>query len=147
MAKFGFDDDSVVVIIGSGRRRRHAGGNELCQKGIKVVVPAQKRGDAVQRQLHQRRVEVVRAQLAWLDARTTRQLSRAKDFPGLPAWISARPWVARQPTGAGASLRFQEREFKVRTQYGHIGAPIRWTGRSSCGSSSRGTRRPKTRWA
>lgn len=37
MAKFDFGDDSVVVIIGSG-----AGGgtlaNELCQKGIKVVV-------------------------------------------------------------------------------------------------------------
>ena len=37
MAKFDYSDDSVVVIIGSG-----AGGgtlaNELCQKGIKVVV-------------------------------------------------------------------------------------------------------------
>ena len=37
MAKFDFADDSVVLIIGSG-----AGGgtlaNELCQKGIKVVV-------------------------------------------------------------------------------------------------------------
>ena len=37
MAKFEHSDDSVVVIIGSG-----AGGgtlaNELCQKGIKVVV-------------------------------------------------------------------------------------------------------------
>ena len=37
MAKFETNDDSVVVIIGSG-----AGGgtlaNELCQKGIKVVV-------------------------------------------------------------------------------------------------------------
>ena len=37
MAKFAQTDDSVVVIIGSG-----AGGgtlaNELCQKGIKVVV-------------------------------------------------------------------------------------------------------------
>ena len=37
MANFDFSDDSVVVVIGSG-----AGGgtlaNELCQKGIKVVV-------------------------------------------------------------------------------------------------------------
>ncbi|MGA7813478.1 FAD-dependent monooxygenase, partial [Caballeronia sp.] len=37
MAKFDYNDDSVVVIVGSG-----AGGgtlaNELCQKGIKVVV-------------------------------------------------------------------------------------------------------------
>ena len=37
MATFDFSDDSVVLIIGSG-----AGGgtlaNELCQKGIKVVV-------------------------------------------------------------------------------------------------------------
>ena len=37
MASISYNDDSVVVIIGSG-----AGGgtlaNELCQKGIKVVV-------------------------------------------------------------------------------------------------------------
>ena len=37
MAKFAQSDDAVVVVIGSG-----AGGgtlaNELCQKGIKVVV-------------------------------------------------------------------------------------------------------------
>ena len=58
MAKFDSDDDSVVVIIGSG-----AGGgtlaNELCQKGIKVVVLE---AGAMQspRQLHQRRMEVVR---------------------------------------------------------------------------------------
>ncbi len=37
MAKFDFNDDSVAVVIGSG-----AGGgtlaNELCQKGVKVVL-------------------------------------------------------------------------------------------------------------
>ena len=58
MAKFDMNDDSVVVIIGSG-----AGGgtlaNELCQKGIKVVV-LEAGARAEHRQLHQRRVEVLR---------------------------------------------------------------------------------------
>ena len=57
MATIRFDDDSVVVIIGSG-----AGGgtlaNELCQKGIKVVV-LEAGALQIARQLHQRRVEVL----------------------------------------------------------------------------------------
>ncbi|HEX6362286.1 MAG TPA: GMC family oxidoreductase, partial [Albitalea sp.] len=59
-------------------------------------------------------------QLAWLDPRTTSGTWRvAKDFPGLPAWIcktvggSTTHW-------AGASLRFQEHEFRTRTVYGDI---------------------------
>ena len=117
MAKFGFDDDSVVVIIGSG-----AGGgtlaNELCQKGIKVVV--------LEAGAMQSNASFINdewksfAQLAWLDARTTSGSFRvAKDFPGLPAWI-CKTVGGTTTHWAGASLRFQEREFKVRTQYGHI---------------------------
>ena len=116
MAKFGFDDDSVVVIIGSG-----AGGtlaNELCQKGIKVVV--------LEAGAMQSNASFINdewksfAQLAWLDARTTSGSFRvAKDFRGLPAWI-CKTVGGTTTHWAGASLRFQEREFKVRTQYGHI---------------------------
>jgi len=117
MASISYNDDSVVVIIGSG-----AGGgtlaNELCQKGIKVVVL-----EAGARQSPQSFVNdewKSFGQLAWLDPRTTSGTWRvAKDFSGLPAWIcktvggSTTHW-------AGASLRFQEHEFRVKTVYGDI---------------------------
>jgi choline dehydrogenase-like flavoprotein len=117
MAKFELNDDSVVVIIGSG-----AGGgtlaNELCQKGVKVVVLE---AGAMQSQASFINDEWKSfSQLAWLDPRTTSGTWRvAKDFAGLPAWIcktvggSTTHW-------AGASLRFQEHEFKVKTHYGGI---------------------------
>ncbi|RUX61265.1 GMC family oxidoreductase, partial [Mesorhizobium sp. M7A.F.Ca.CA.002.12.1.1] len=60
------------------------------------------------------------AQLAWTDKRTTSGDWRvAKDFPNLPAWIvksvggSTTHW-------AGASLRFQEHEFKTLSTYGKL---------------------------
>ncbi len=117
MAKFAQTDDSVVVIIGSG-----AGGgtlaNELCQKGIKVVV--------LEAGAMQSNASFINdewksfGQIAWLDPRTTSGTWRvAKDFAGLPAWIcktvggSTTHW-------AGASLRLQAHEFKARTTYGDI---------------------------
>ncbi|HET9976322.1 MAG TPA: GMC family oxidoreductase [Burkholderiaceae bacterium] len=117
MATFAQTDDSVVVIIGSG-----AGGgtlaNELCQKGIKVVVLE---AGAMQSQASFINDEWKSfLQLAWLDPRTTSGSWRvAKDFADLPAWIcktvggSTTHW-------AGASLRFQAHEFKARTTYGDI---------------------------
>jgi choline dehydrogenase-like flavoprotein len=60
------------------------------------------------------------AQLAWTDRRTTSGDWRvAKDFPNLPAWIvkavggSTTHW-------AGASLRFQEHEFRTLSTYGKL---------------------------
>ena len=117
MIRFAQDDDSVVVIVGSG-----AGGgtlaNELAQKGVKVVLL-----EAGQRQSSATFInDEWRAfsQLAWTDKRTTSGTWRvARDFPNLPAWIcksvggSTTHW-------AGASLRFQEHEFKARTAYGTI---------------------------
>ncbi|MEO5772100.1 MAG: GMC family oxidoreductase [Burkholderiaceae bacterium] len=117
MANFSQTDDSVVVIVGSG-----AGGgtlaNELCQKGIKVVVLE---AGALQSQASFINDEWKSfLQLAWLDPRTTSGNWRvAKDFAGLPAWIcktvggSTTHW-------AGASLRLQPHEFKARTTYGAI---------------------------
>ncbi len=117
MAKYDLDDNSVVVVIGSG-----AGGgtlaNELCQKGISVVLlEAGKRYSAE---------DFVNdewdsfGQLSWLDMRTTSGSWRvAKDFPNLPAWIcktvggSTTHW-------AGASLRFKDYEFKTLSTYGEI---------------------------
>ncbi|GBD44151.1 Fructose dehydrogenase large subunit [bacterium HR40] len=117
MARFELSDDSVVVVIGSG-----AGGgtlaNELCQKGIKVVLlEAGKR--------HEIRDFVNNEwdsffQLAWLDKRTTSGSWRiARDFPNLPAW-TCKTVGGTTVHWAGASLRFQPHEFKAKSVYGDI---------------------------
>src|SRR5262249_13789703 len=119
MAKFDLDDDGLVVIIGSG-----AGGgtlaNELCQKGIKVVVL-----EAGSRQSPATFIQdewKSFGQLAWLDKRTTSGSWRiAHDFPNLPAWV-CKTVGGTTTHWAGASLRFQEHEFKARTTYGEIAA-------------------------
>ena len=117
MARFEHSDDSVVVIIGSG-----AGGgtlaNELCQKGIKVVVLE---AGAVQSQATFVNDEWKSfAQLAWLDKRSTSGSWRvAKDFAGLPAWI-CKTVGGTTTHWAGASLRFEAHEFKARTTYGGL---------------------------
>jgi choline dehydrogenase-like flavoprotein len=117
MATFDRNDDSVVVVIGSG-----AGGgtlaNELCQKGIKVVLL-----EAGARQSLATFVNdewEAFGQTAWLDRRTTSGTWRvAKDFPGLPAWI-CKTVGGSTVHWAGASLRFQDHEFRVRTVYGNV---------------------------
>ncbi len=116
-AKFDQADDSVVVIIGSGAGGGTLG-NELAQKGINVVIL-----EAGQRHEYEDFINDEWAsfsQLAWTDARTTSGTWPVhKHFPGLPAWIvkavggSTTHW-------AGASLRFQEHEFKARSTYGHV---------------------------
>jgi choline dehydrogenase-like flavoprotein len=116
-AKYDLNDDGVVVVIGSG-----AGGgtlsNELAQKGIDVV--CLEAGPRIENDkfVNDEWSEFVK--ISWLDKRTTSGDWRvAKDFAGLPAWIvkavggSTIHW-------AGASLRFQEHEFKVKTTYGDI---------------------------
>ena len=117
MARFAHDDSSVVVIIGSG-----AGGgtlaNELCQKGVNVVLL-----EAGKRQSSATFVNdewPSFGQLAWLDKRTTSGNWRvAKDFPNLPAW-TCKTVGGTTTHWAGASLRIQEHEFKARTNYGDV---------------------------
>ena len=116
-AKYDLNNDGVVVVIGSG-----AGGgtlsNELAQKGIDVV--CLEAGPRVEMDDFVNNEWANFVQISWLDKRTTTGSWRvAKDFGGLPAWIvkavggSTIHW-------AGASLRFQEHEFKVKTTYGEI---------------------------
>ena len=112
MAKFDYNDDSVVVIIGSG-----AGGgtlaNELCQKGVKVVVLEAGKRQSSATFINDEWKSF--GQLAWLDKRTTSGTWRvAKDFPELPAWI-CKTVGGTTTHWAGASLRLQEHEFKART--------------------------------
>ena len=117
MATYDLKDDSVVVIVGSG-----AGGgtlaNELCQKGIAVVLLEAGKKENNDTFVNDEWASF--AQLAWLDKRTTSGSWRiARDFPNLPAWIcktvggSTTHW-------AGASLRFQEDEFRIRSVYSDI---------------------------
>ncbi|MEO5796084.1 MAG: FAD-dependent monooxygenase, partial [Rhodoferax sp.] len=117
MANIDFNDDSVVVIIGSG-----AGGgtlaHELCIQGVKVVVLE---AGAMQSQSSYINDEWKSfSQLAWLDKRTTSGDWRvAIDFPNLPAWI-CKTVGGTTTHWAGASLRFQADEFKVKTHYGEL---------------------------
>ncbi len=116
-APFDLSDDSVVVIIGTG-----AGGgvlaNELAQKGVSVVAL-----EAGGRYLPQDYVNdewESFGQLAWTDARTTSGDWRvAKDFSGLPAWI-VKAVGGTTTHWAGASLRFQDHEWKAATTYGNV---------------------------
>lgn len=116
-APFDLTDDSVVVVIGTG-----AGGgvlaNELAQKGVSVVAL-----EAGKRHLPEDFINdewESFGQLAWTDPRTTSGDWRvAKDFSGLPAWIVKSVGGTTQHW-AGASLRFQEHEWKARTNYGDV---------------------------
>ncbi|RUX73168.1 GMC family oxidoreductase [Mesorhizobium sp. M7A.F.Ca.US.006.04.2.1] len=116
-ASFDLNNDGVVVIIGSGAGGGTLG-NELAQKGVDVVIL-----EAGARHEYEDFVNDEWgsfAQLAWTDKRTTSGDWRvAKDFPNLPAWVvksvggSTTHW-------AGASLRFQEHEFKTLSTYGKL---------------------------
>ena len=111
MAKFDLNDDSVVVIIGSGAGGGTLG-NELAQKGIKVVcLEAGKRltlGDITNG-------GEMFAKISWLD---TREGSGDLD-PNFPAWI-CKTVGGTTVHWAGASLRFQPHEFKALSTYGRL---------------------------
>ena len=117
MNAFDQSDDSVVVVIGSG-----AGGgtlaNELCQKGVKVVLLEAGKGLSTEA-FHNDEWPAF-LQTAWLDTRTTSGDWRvAKDFSGLPAWI-CKTVGGSTVHWAGASLRIQDHEFRAQTEYGDV---------------------------
>lgn len=116
-APFDLTDGSVVVVIGTG-----AGGgvlaNELAQKGVSVVAL-----EAGGRYLPEDYINDEWdsfGQLAWVDPRTTSGDWRvSKDFSGLPAWI-VKAVGGTTTHWAGASLRFQDHEWKARSTYGNV---------------------------
>jgi choline dehydrogenase-like flavoprotein len=117
MANFDLNDDSVVVIVGSG-----AGGGtlgtELALKGVKTVILEAGARNEIEDFVNDEWGSFL--QLAWTDMRTTSGSWRVhKDFPNLPAWI-VKSVGGSTVHWAGASLRFQEHEFKTRTHYGEI---------------------------
>ena len=117
MANYDLSDDSVFVVVGSG-----AGGgtlaNELCQQGVKVVLLEAGKRFSIEDFQNDEWDSFL--QLSWLDKRTTSGSWRvAKDFSGLPAWI-CKTVGGSTVHWAGASLRFQEHEFRSKTVYGEI---------------------------
>ena len=115
--KFDLNDDSVVVVIGSGAGGGTLG-SELAMKGVKTVIL--EAGSRYEIPDFKNDEWGMFGKISWLDKRTTSGDWRiAKDFSGLPTWIvkavggSTIHW-------AGASLRFQKHEFKVKTLYGDI---------------------------
>ncbi|HYZ23618.1 MAG TPA: GMC family oxidoreductase, partial [Rhodopila sp.] len=117
MASFDLNDDSVVCIVGSGAGGGTLG-NELAQRGIKVVILEAGKRYEVPDFINDEWDSFT--QLAWKDTRTTSGTWRVhKDFPNLPAWI-VKAVGGSTVHWAGASLRFQEHEFRTRTTYGDI---------------------------
>jgi choline dehydrogenase-like flavoprotein len=117
MPRYRFDDEDVVIIVGSG-----AGGgtlaNELCQKGVKVVVLESGRHHKPEDFINDESRSF--KQLAWLDNRTTSGSFRiAKDFPNLPAWI-CKTVGGTTVHFAGCCPRIMEHEFKASTYYDAI---------------------------
>ena len=117
MAKIDLNDSSAVVVVGSG-----AGGgtlsNELCQKGVKVVLLEAGKRESPESFVNDEWSSF--GQLSWLDKRTTSGTWRvAKDFGGLPTWI-CKTVGGSTVHWAGASLRLREHEFKVKSTYGGI---------------------------
>lgn len=110
--RFDFNDDSVVVIIGSGAGGGTLG-NELAQKGIKVV--CLEAGPRLSLNDIKNDVGEMFMKLSWLDPRVgTGQLPA-----GLPAWI-CKTVGGTTVHWAGASLRLQQHEFKALSTYGRV---------------------------
>jgi len=117
MATFDLNDDTVVVIVGSGAGGGTLG-NELAQKGVKTVILEAGARHEIADFINDEWGSF--SQLAWLDKRTTSGTWRvAKDFAGLPAWI-VKSVGGSTVHWAGASLRFQPHEFKIKSVYGDI---------------------------
>lgn len=117
MAKFDLNDSGLVVIVGSGAGGGTLG-NELAQKGIKVVILEAGGRHEIQDFINDEWASFT--QLSWRDKRTGSGDWRvAKDFPNLPAWI-VKSVGGSTVHWAGASLRFEEHEFKVKSAYGDI---------------------------
>ncbi|MDA0821363.1 MAG: GMC family oxidoreductase [Proteobacteria bacterium] len=116
--KFDLNDSSVIVIIGSGAGGGTLG-NELAQKGHKVVcLEAGARLDYTKDFANEE--WPMFDKISWLDKRTTSGDWRvAKDFPGLPAWI-CKTVGGTTVHWAGASLRIQDHEFRALSHYGKI---------------------------
>jgi choline dehydrogenase-like flavoprotein len=112
MTRFDLNDSSVVVIVGSGAGGGTLG-NELAQKGVKVV--CLEAGPRLTLNDIKNDVGEMFMKLSWLDPR----VGSGQLPAGLPAWI-CKTVGGTTVHWAGASLRIQPHEFKAMTTYGKI---------------------------
>jgi choline dehydrogenase-like flavoprotein len=115
MAKtFDLTDDSVVVVIGSG-----AGGgtlaNELAQIGVDVVCLEAGERLSITDVRDYSQADSMLGRLTWLDKR----IGTGDLHAALPLFV-CKTVGGTTVQWAGATLRFQEHEFKTRTVYGDI---------------------------
>jgi choline dehydrogenase-like flavoprotein len=117
MPVYDFGDDDTVVIIGSG-----AGGgtlaNELCQRGLKVVL--------LEAGKHLTPDDFVNDDwagydmLSWLEKRTASGTWRvAKDYPTAPSW-HCKVVGGTTTHWSGCTYRFTEDEMRARSVFGDI---------------------------
>src|SRR5258707_7528722 len=112
MAKFDLNDSGVVVIIGSGAGGGTLG-NELAQKGIKVVIL--EAGARIENQDFINDEWESFSQLAWSDMRTTSgSWQVSQDFAHLPAW-NAKAVGGSTTHCARASLRLDEHALQTQS--------------------------------
>ena len=115
--EFNLNDDKVVVVVGSGAGGGTVGA-ELAMQGVKAVIL--EAGGRHETADFQNDEWGSFSQISWLDKRTTSGRWRvSRDFSGLPAWI-VKAVGGSTVHWAGASLRLQDHEFRIKTHYGEI---------------------------
>ena len=110
-------DDSVVVIIGSG-----AGGgtlaNELCQKGIDVVIL--EAGPRIEMESFVNNEYEMAERLVWSDRRVaTGNRASVRAYPDAPTWL-CKAVGGTTIHWTGTCPRFKATEFKARSTYGEV---------------------------
>src|SRR2546422_8693860 len=120
MATYETSDGSVVVVIGSG-----AGGgtlaNELCQKGVPVVLLEAGKRQSTATYVNDEWASF--GQLPWTDKRTTSGTWRvARDFPNLPAW-TCKTVGGTTTHWPRAALRYPRNAFRALTTHGRVAGP------------------------
>jgi len=111
-ARFELDDASVVVVIGTGAGGATVG-NELAQKGVKVV--CLEAGPRLSLSDIRNDRSAMFAKLTWLDPR----VGSGDLDPNLPAFI-CKTVGGTTVHWAGVALRFQSYDWQPRSTYGAI---------------------------
>jgi choline dehydrogenase-like flavoprotein len=115
--QFSTNDSDVVVIIGSGAGGGTLG-NELAQRGVKVVML--EAGKHYTKDDFENDEWAMFNKISWLDKRISAGgWHHTKTYPNLPAWI-VKGVGGSTVHFSGVALRFQPHDFKTRTIYGQV---------------------------
>lgn len=115
--QFSTSDSDVVVIIGSGAGGGTLG-NELAQRGVKVVML--EAGKHYTQADFENDEWAMFNKISWLDKRISAGgWHHTKTWPNLPAWI-VKGVGGSTVHFSGVALRFQKHDFETRSVYGQI---------------------------